>query len=208
MKRTVERIVPLLPAAAAVGASVCVSSLLFTTPPQPIAPQPVPTPVSGNVGRVLAAPFPVVARPARRRVAAAPAGDPKALVAGTRAIARAAPPSQRSPKPEAPAAPPAPAPAPPAIAPVAAPPPAPAPTQAVAQAPANPVKPAKSGTRPGWGHGDPNHEHTGPPGKGPKSKDSPPSPPPAPAPAAAPPPATQAGGHGNDHGGGKKSPGH
>ncbi|HYY63778.1 MAG TPA: hypothetical protein VE688_04140 [Gaiellaceae bacterium] len=27
---------------------------------------------------------------------------------------------------------------------------------------------ADKGSRPGWGHGDPNHDHTGPPGKGPK----------------------------------------
>ena len=71
----------------------------------------------------------------------------------------------RPPKPPAP--PPSPPPSPPSP---------PAPPPATPTPPAAPVvqtTPAK-GSRPGWGHGDPNHDHSGPPGKGRKSE-APPS---------------------------------
>ena len=211
MKRTVERIVPLLPAAAAVVTSVCASSLLFTAPPQPVVPGPVTAPDSGHVGRVLAAPVPAVERPATPHAVAAGPDRPEALAAHARRAAGPAPPSHQPAKPVTPVPP-----SPTATAPSVAPPAPPAPARAVAQAPTNQAKPAQTATRPGWGHGDPNHTHAGPPGKGPKPKEEkkqapspPPTPAPAPPPVPEPPPSgdTHGNGHGNDHGGGKKSPG-
>jgi hypothetical protein len=81
-----------------------------------------------------------------------------------------------SPAPSAPSAP-APSPAasptaataPPASAPAATPPPSaptPAPAAVATPTPGPPrADEASAGTRPGWGNGDPNHTHTGPPGK-------------------------------------------
>jgi hypothetical protein len=83
---------------------------------------------------------------------------------------RPAHPRHHSPQPPPPA-PPQPPVSPPS--PPSSPPSPPAPP------PVTPPPPAVStvqtgGSRPGWGHGDPNHEHTGPPGKGRKSE-APPS---------------------------------
>jgi hypothetical protein len=71
-----------------------------------------------------------------------------------------------SPPPAPPPAPPSPPPPPPPP-----PPPSPPPPPAVTPPPSVPVIQASAdkGSRPGWGHGDPNHDHTGPPGKGPKN---------------------------------------
>jgi hypothetical protein len=70
--------------------------------------------------------------------------------------------------PQPPASPPSPPPAPPPSPPA---PPAVAPTPpsvSIVQTAAD------KGSRPGWGHGDPNHDHTGPRGKGPEPE-APPS---------------------------------
>jgi hypothetical protein len=87
------------------------------------------------------------------------------------------PPSPPPPSPPSPPAPPPTPPPPPAI-PPSPPPPASPPTRAVSvvRAPAN-----KGGERPGWGKGDRNHDHTGPPA-------APPPPPPPPTPPAQPQP--------------------
>src|SRR5207244_3453243 len=86
------------------------------------------------------------------------------------------------------------------------PPPSPPPAPAVAPAPA-PVtvaqattdkgKPPKDGSKPGWGNGDPNHDHTGPPGKESKNQATSPG---LPEPAAA-----ASDQHGSDQNGEKKS---
>jgi hypothetical protein len=81
----------------------------------------------------------------------------------------------RPPAPPAPSAPaPSPAASPPPATPSAAPPPAAATTSPPAPAPAPaavtpnpasaPAAATSAGARPGWGNGDPNHTHTGPPG--------------------------------------------
>jgi hypothetical protein len=87
------------------------------------------------------------------------------------------PPSPPPPSPPSPPAPP-PTPPPPPAPPPSPPPPASPPTRAVSvvRAPAN-----KGGERPGWGKGDRNHDHTGPPA-------TPPPPPPPPTPPAQPQP--------------------
>jgi hypothetical protein len=208
MKRTVERIVPLVPAAAAVGASLCASSLLFTTPPQPVGPRPVATPVTGQVGRVVATPVPLT-QPASRR--AAPVVRPRGLHAlgaqARRAETPAPPPSHhptRKGSPVGDSKTPPPSTGPP---PAPAPSPSPAPVS-VPQVSTNQAPPAKGGSRPGWGHGDQNHDHTGPPGKRSKGQDAQtaPQPPPAAQPTEAPQP-TPGNSQGDAHSGGKKSPG-
>jgi hypothetical protein len=72
------------------------------------------------------------------------------------------PPHGGSPKPKPPPPPP-PTPPPPPPAPPAPPPPPPPPPPAGPPAPP-PPPPVGSGGRPGWGKGDRNHAHTGPPG--------------------------------------------
>jgi hypothetical protein len=71
--------------------------------------------------------------------------------------------------------PPPPAPQQPPVPPPTPPPPPPSPPAPPPVTPTPPAAPlvqttANKGSRPGWGHGDPNHGHTGPPGKGPKSE--------------------------------------
>jgi hypothetical protein len=163
VKRTVERIGPLVPAFATVGASVCVSSVLLTTGPQALVPQPVVPPVTREVGRVVASLSPPAqllsrgrrpaARSAGRRIE--PAHESAAPTPNSHGSARHA---RRV---KTPAAPPpsAPNPPPPPVAPPSTSEPGP-------QVPAEKGKRPKDGTRPGWGNGDRNHDHTGPPGKG------------------------------------------
>jgi hypothetical protein len=91
----------------------------------------------------------------------------------------ASPPPQSpppSPPPPSPPPPPAtpPSPPPPPAPPPSPPPPASPPTRAASVVTA----PAKKGERPGWGKGDRNHDHTGPPAAPP----TPPTPPPPPTP--------------------------
>ena len=69
------------------------------------------------------------------------------------------PPPARPQPPAPPTSPPSSPPSPPASPPVTPPSP-----------PAIVQTTADQGSRPGWGHGDPNHAHTGPRGKGPKSE--------------------------------------
>src|SRR6266566_6361084 len=54
MKGVVERIGPLVPAFATVGASICVSSLLLSTGPQALGPPLVVPPLTREVGRIAA----------------------------------------------------------------------------------------------------------------------------------------------------------
>jgi hypothetical protein len=78
------------------------------------------------------------------------------------------------PPPPSPPKPPAPPPSPPPPSPPS-PPSSPAPPPVTPPPPSVPTvqtDPDKA-FKPGWGHGDPNHEHTGPPGKGRKSEATP-----------------------------------
>jgi hypothetical protein len=171
MKRVVERIGPLLPALATV-ASICVSSLLLATGPQTLGPQPVVPPFTREVGRVVASVSPPAPQlPSRRpaSVARSPgrssrSAPPRRPVTSTPSFDRSSRQAGRvegsaSPQPSRPRPPP--------------PPPAtPQPTyEPATQVPALHEKRPKDGTRPGWGHGDPNHDHTGPPGKGSKRQE-------------------------------------
>jgi hypothetical protein len=210
MKRTVERIVPLLPAVAAVGASVCASSLVFTNPPPPVEPQPLVTPATHQLGRVLASPV-LLARPPSPRAA------PIRRRGGLHELPAHAHRAESPPRPSSPVSPvvsptplppaqppnppPAPAPAPPVT---AAPTPAPAPQTSTQQ-----VTVTTTESRPGWGRGDGNHNHTGPPGQASKGQDKkgPTAQPPPAQPPPPPPPVASGETHGNDHSGDKKSPG-
>jgi hypothetical protein len=201
MKRAVERIGPVVPALATV-ASICVSSLLLATGPQTLEPHPVVPSFTPGVGRVIAS-FPRSAQPVprgRARVARSPAR--RSLSAPVRRPATSTPNPDRSSSQvgrlEASApSPPSPPSAPPA--PTVTPQPAPEPGT---HAPKQTDKRPKDGNRPGWGHGDPNHDHTGPPGKGSKRQEDKAPPVGAGAPAAV----------GDQHdprqNGEKKSPGH
>jgi hypothetical protein len=216
MKRTVERVVPLLPAVAAVGVSVCASSLVFTNPPPPVGAGPLVTPAVRHVGRVLAQPV-LLTPPSPRRPAAAsrPSGVRGLTARARQALATKPSPEARLPVNASPSPPPpaptptSPPPAPPAVA--SPPPPAPAPTvQTSTVQAATP----QAGSKPGWGRGDRNHDHAGPPGQASKGKDgksapAPPPPPPSPPPSSPqpPPPVPAADTHGNDRKGDKKSPG-
>jgi hypothetical protein len=108
------------------------------------------------------------------------------------------PPPKSSPPPPSPPTPPPSPPAPPS--PPSPPPPSPPP-------PAAPVvrTVAEQGARPGWGHGDKNHVHTGPPAKKGKVPEAPapaqPTQPPEPQTPASP---STGPGHGNGNGNGKK----
>jgi hypothetical protein len=168
MKRTVERIGPLAPAFATAGASVWLSSLLLATVPQALGPPPVVPPLTREVGRIVALLSPSAqlllrgrsqaARPADRRSLSVPARARATSTPSThrvsRQVGRAGAPSATPPPPPAPSPPPA---------PPVTPPPASVP---VAQAPTDKGNRPKDRNKPGWGHGDPNHDHTGSPGKG------------------------------------------
>jgi hypothetical protein len=95
------------------------------------------------------------------------------------------PPSPPAPSPPPPPTPP-PSPPPPPAPPPSPPPPASPPTRAVSVVRA----PASKGERPGWGKGDRNHDHTGPPAAPPTPP--PPTPPTPPTPPQPPQPQTPA----------------
>ena len=129
-------------------------------------------------------------------------GSARAPVSGsgtTKPPAQSPPPKSSPPPPPTPTPPPSP-PAPPS--PPTPPPPSPPP-------PATPVARtvAEQGARPGWGHGDKNHVHSGPPAKKGKAQEPPspaqPTQPPAP-PQPASPPTDRDHGNGNGKGNGKK----
>jgi hypothetical protein len=167
MMQMVARIGPLLPAFATVGASVCTSSLLLTTGPQALGPPPVVPPLTTKVGRVVAS-FSRPAQPlSRNRGPTGRAADRRSLSPPAPRSATSTPTSRRSSSPVSPvgaskATQPSP-PSPASTAPPATPPPASAPIPKVST---DKEKRSKDGNKPGWGHGDPNHDHTGPPGKG------------------------------------------
>jgi hypothetical protein len=198
--RVVERIGPLVPAIATVGASVCVTSLLLTTVPHALGPPPGVPPLESPARPASVSVSPLthlvshsrVARSPEHRRSARPARASNTLTPPSRPV-----PTQvsqgASPPPPAPTSPPSP-PTPPAA-------PSVTPPASVTVAPATPDKPKrpKDTTRPGWGHGDPNHDHTGPPGnpaKGQKDQTTPPQ---------AGPPATPGTEHGSPQGVEKKS---
>src|ERR671936_397363 len=113
MKRTIEQIVPLAPAVAAVGVSLCASSLLFPAPPQPVGPRPVSTPVTGQVGRVVASSVPIARPTSRRPVPTVRTAAPRTLAARARRAETPAPaPSQEPVRQEIPAPDPRPPPEP------------------------------------------------------------------------------------------------
>ena len=117
-------------------------------PSQPPAPAPAPTPPAPSAPPA-PAPTPTPPPPAAPAAPAAPTAAPS------------------SPPSAGPTATPAPKPKPhpkPAPAPVPAPAPAPAPAPPSPTPPPTPAAPPSSDTKPGWGNGDKNHDHSGPPG--------------------------------------------
>jgi len=215
--RVVERIGPLAPAFATVGASVCVSSLLLTTVPHALGPSQGVPPLKGETGpaSVTVSPLKRLVPHGQSRVARAadhpiPAGPSRASTTPTPSSPSV--PTQVSPigTPSHTTTPPPPALPGPTPAPPAASPPV---SVTVAAPPTDKRKPAKDTSKPGWGHGDPNHDHTGPPGKGSKNQKNQQTPPaqapPAtqPTPPAPAPPATPGTEHGSPQSGKKKSGG-
>jgi hypothetical protein len=168
MKQMVARIGPLLPAFATVGASVCASSLLLTTGPQALGPPPVVPPLTTKVGRVVASFSPPAQPLSRSRGPAARPADRRSLSAPAPRSATSTPTSRLSSRPVSPVgaskAPQPPPPSPTSTAPPVTPPPRSVPIPRVST---EKEKRPKDGNKPGWGQGDPNHDHTGPPGKGP-----------------------------------------
>ena len=175
MKRVVERIGPLVPALATVGASICASSLLLAPGPQTLEPHPVVPSFTREAGRVVASLPPPAQPPSRVRAPVARSPGRRSLSAAARVSAASTPNLHRSSsqvgRPAASATPPPSPPSPPPSPPVT-PQPTPEP---VTQAPTQNEKPPKDGSRPGWGHGDPNHDHTGPPSKGSKRQEDKPT---------------------------------
>jgi hypothetical protein len=182
MKRVVERIGPLVPALATVGASICASSLLLAPGPQTLEPHAVVPSFTREAGRVVASLPPPAQPPSRVRAPVARSPGRRSLSAAARVSAASTPNLHRSSsqvgRPAAsatpPPSPPSPPPSPPS--PPPSPPVTPQPTpEPVTQAPTQNEKPPKDGSRPGWGHGDPNHDHTGPPSKGSKRQEDKPT---------------------------------
>jgi len=201
--RVVERIGPLVPAVATVGASVCVSSLLLTTVPHALGPPPGVPPLKSQTRLASVSVSPLKKLVSHSRVARS--GDGRSSTEPARASNTLSRSSSRVPtqvsqgvSPPPPPAPPSP-PSPPT--PPAAPPVTPPGSVTVAAASTDKRKRPKPTTRPGWGNGDPNHDHTGPPGKASKGQKDQTTPP------QAAPPATPATEHGSPQGGGKKSEG-
>jgi hypothetical protein len=165
MKRTVERIGPLVPAFATAGASVCVSSLLLATGPHVLGPQPVVPPLTREVGRVVASLSPPAQLLSRGR--RPPTRSPGRRIAPARESATPIPNSHRSPRRVRRVGA---SPAPPPSSPSPPPPPTPVLPQPTSgssvQAQAEKGKRPKDRSKPGWGNGDRNHDHTGPPGRG------------------------------------------
>jgi hypothetical protein len=206
MKRAVERIGPLVPALATVGASICASSLLLAPGPQTLEPHPVVPSFTSEAGRVVASLPPPAQPPSRVRPRGPSSPDRRSRSAPAQALATSTPNLHRSSRQggrlEASAPPPLPPPPSPPS-PPPSPPVTPQPNpEPVTQPPTQNEKRSKDGSRPGWGHGDPNHDHTGPPGKGSKRQENKATTIEAEAPA---PMGDQHGPHQN---GDKKSPGH
>jgi hypothetical protein len=165
----VERIGPLVPAFATVGASVCVSSLFLATVPHVLGPPPVVPPLTREAERVVVSLSPPAQLLSHGRSRVAHPADRRSLSAPARGSVTSTPSSHHVSRPVSPigASPPLPLPPnPPSAPPVTLPPPSVPP----AQPSANTGKRPKDSNKPGWGHGDPNHDHTGPPGKGPKGQ--------------------------------------
>lgn len=199
MKQMVARIGPLLPAFATVGASVCASSLLLTTEPQALGPPTVVPPLTTKVGRVVAT-FSPPAQPSRSRGPAARPAERRSLSATAHQSATSTPTSRASSSPVSPVgaskAPQASPPSPASTAPPVTPPPASYPIPKVST---DKEKRSKDGNKPGWGHGDPNHDHTGPPRKRSKGQENQATTTPAA------PPVPEGDQHGSGKDGGKKS---
>lgn len=200
MKQMVARIGPLLPAFATVGASVCASSLLLATGPQALGPPPVVPPLTTKVGRVVASFSPPAQHLSRSRGPSARPADRRSLSAPAPRSATSTPTSRGSSRPVSPvgaskAPPPSPT-SPTSTAPPVTPPPGSVPIPKVSTE--KETRP-KDGNKPGWGQGDPNHDHTGPPGKRPTGKKNQATT----APAA--PPVPEGGQPGSGQNGGKKS---
>jgi hypothetical protein len=158
VKQTVERIGPFVPAFATAGASVCASFLILAPGPQTLGPPPIGPPRATEAGRIVATLSPPAQLlPGGRRPVAA-SSERRALASPARRPPTSTPASQHSSKPVsrigAPAAPPPPAPSAPSAPSVT--PPAPPTTRAT----------ASRTIKPGWGYGDRNHDHAGPPGRG------------------------------------------
>jgi outer membrane biosynthesis protein TonB len=113
---------------------------------------------------------------------------------------KSSPPPPPTPTPTQPPSPPPPSPPAPPPPPSPPPPSPPPPPAAVARTVAEQV------TRPGWGHGDKNHVHSGPPAKKGNAAEPPPAQPAQPPQAQAPasPPASPGHGNGDGKGNGKK----
>ena len=162
MTRAIQRIGPLFPAVATAGASVCVSSLLLATGPQTLGPSPVVPPLTREAGRIVASLSPPAHKSSVGRARVEQSTERRNLSQPASASSTprpARPPSPgpddtgeaSRPRPESPSSPP---PTPPVR-----------PPEPTVTPPAQVVQPATVDTKPGWGHGDPNHVHTGPPGK-------------------------------------------
>ena len=215
--RVVARIGPLAPAFATVGASVCVSSLLLTTVPHALGPSPGAPPLKGETRPAIVAVSPLkrlgphgqsrVARPADHPIPTGPARAPTTSTPSSPSV-----PTQVSPIGASSPTPTPPPPVPPSATP-ASPAASPPVSVTVAAPPNDKPKLPKDTSKPGWGHGDPNHDHTGPPGKGSKDQKNQPTPrapaPPAtqPTPPVPAPPATPGTEHGSPQSGKKKSEG-
>ena len=200
MKQMVAGIGPLLPAVATVGASVCTSSLLLTTGPQVLGPPPVVPPLTTKVGRVVASFSPPAQHLSRSRGPAARPADRRSLSAPAPRSATSTPTSRGSSRPVSPPAaskaPQPSLPSPASTAPPVTPPPASVPIPKVST---DKEKRSKDENKPGWGHGDPNHDHAGPPGKGSKGQENQATTTPAA------PPVPEGDKHGSGQNGGKKS---
>jgi hypothetical protein len=153
--------------------------------PAPVAPERQAAPKPERVSHPKPAPVRVAApapRPSKPPAPAAPAPKPAPKPKPKPHAPPPPPPQQPQPQPPAPPEP-APAPAPPASPePTPPPPPPPAPSAPPDVAPPPPAQPTPAppdngqptpppeppppddNTRPGWGNGDDNHDHTGPPG--------------------------------------------
>jgi hypothetical protein len=200
MKLTVERIGPLVPAFATVGASVCASTLFLTTLPHTLGPSsPVVPPLSREVERVVVSLSPPTQLLARGRSRVTRPAERRSLPTPTRRSATSRPSSHSVSTQVRPIG--APAPLPPALKTPPAPPVAlPPPSAPPEQASAGKRKPPKDTNKPGWGRGDPNHDHTGPPGKGAKAQENQPATP------GSVPPVAAGNQHGSSQNGEKKPP--
>ena len=176
MKQAVERIGPFVPAFATVGASVCASFLLLPTGPLTFGPRSVGPPLTRESGRIVASLSPPAQVLPGGRGPLAPPRDRRRLASPAHGSATSAPASQHPRKQVSrvgtPAAPPHPTPSTPPAPPVT--PPAPPVT----------IRTASEPVKPGWGHGDRNHVHTGPPGRRASGRKNQPTPAPAGPPAA------------------------